>query len=409
MTITKRIIGLLLALCLLVSIAAVGIVPAAADTTYETYAQATVQGSNILHCFDWSYNNIRAALPEIAAAGYTAVQTSPVQPPKDYNASWTDADDQWWKLYQPLGLRIAEGDSWLGSIEELTMLCIEAEEYGVKVIVDIVANHLANNGARGGTYDNLNYDVDEELQNRDYYHEEPDEINDESRYNITHYHMGQPDLNTGNHEVQQKVIHLLHRCIDCGVDGFRFDAAKHIEVPEDPDGTESDFWANVIDAARSYTNDELFIYGEILGSPGPDCDMENYTQFMSITDSYTGDRVLAAAVGSDSDTLSENSYVNVHDADKSVLWVESHNTYMGDSGSAGIINTASVSNEDITRAWAIVGSRAESTSLFFARPSPVMGLAGTDDTWKSAAVAEVNKFKNHFEGTSEYLASSGSS
>lgn len=95
MTITKRITGLLLALCLLVSIAAVGIVPAAADTTCETYAQATIQGSNILHCFDWSYNNIRAALPEIAAAGYTAVQTSPVQPPKDYNASWTNAYDQW--------------------------------------------------------------------------------------------------------------------------------------------------------------------------------------------------------------------------------------------------------------------------------------------------------------------------
>ena len=84
-------------------------------------AQDTIQGSAVLHCFDWSYNNIKAKLPEIAAAGYTAVQTSPVQPPKDYQASWTDGVNQWWKLYQPLDLAIAEaGTSWLGSATELT-------------------------------------------------------------------------------------------------------------------------------------------------------------------------------------------------------------------------------------------------------------------------------------------------
>ena len=76
----RKLISLTLALCMVVSMFAVGIVPAAADTeTYETYAQETVQGSAILHCFNLSYNNIKAALPDIAKAGYTAVQTSPVQ------------------------------------------------------------------------------------------------------------------------------------------------------------------------------------------------------------------------------------------------------------------------------------------------------------------------------------------
>ena len=96
MLISRRITGLFLSLCMVLSVIAVGIVPAAADTEYETYAQDTVQGSAILHCFDWSYNNIKAALPDIAAAGYTAVQTSPVQAPKDYNAYWTDGVNQWW-------------------------------------------------------------------------------------------------------------------------------------------------------------------------------------------------------------------------------------------------------------------------------------------------------------------------
>ena len=66
-----------------------------------------IEGGAILHCFNWTYNEIRAALPDIAAAGYIAVQTSPVQQVKDYDASYMDSKGQWWKLYQPLGLRIA--------------------------------------------------------------------------------------------------------------------------------------------------------------------------------------------------------------------------------------------------------------------------------------------------------------
>ena len=52
MTITKRITGLFLALCMVILIVSVGVVPASTQTTHETYAQQTVQGSNILHCFD---------------------------------------------------------------------------------------------------------------------------------------------------------------------------------------------------------------------------------------------------------------------------------------------------------------------------------------------------------------------
>ena len=77
---------------------------------------------------------------------------------------------------------------------------------------------------------------------------------------------------------------------------------------------------------------------------------------------------------------------------------------MGSSGSGGYGNTSGVSDASVIRAWAITGSRAGSTSLFFARPNGTMGAASSDTTWKSTAVAEINKFKNYFEGTSEYLA-----
>ena len=58
MSFTKKLTSVILSLCMVLSVATVAIVPAAAETTYETYAQDSVQGGAILHCFDWSYNNI---------------------------------------------------------------------------------------------------------------------------------------------------------------------------------------------------------------------------------------------------------------------------------------------------------------------------------------------------------------
>lgn len=37
-----------------------------------------IQDGVILHCFDWKLSDIQAELPNIAKAGFSAVQTSPV-------------------------------------------------------------------------------------------------------------------------------------------------------------------------------------------------------------------------------------------------------------------------------------------------------------------------------------------
>ena len=34
-----------------------------------------IEDGNILHCFNWSISDITASIPEIAAAGFTSVQT----------------------------------------------------------------------------------------------------------------------------------------------------------------------------------------------------------------------------------------------------------------------------------------------------------------------------------------------
>ena len=373
-------------------------------TSKSTGPQSQIQGSAILHCFNWSYNSIKNNLDAIKDAGYTAVQTSPVQPAKDYSSAYRNQGGQWWKLYQPLGIRIASGsETWLGSKDDLKSMCAAAEAKGIKVIVDVVANHVANK-QDGGGYGNVNDSVDSELKRSDYYHDNGDRANDGSRWSVTQGHIGMPDLNTGHSDIQAKFKAFLQDCVNCGVDGFRFDAAKHIETPDDS-GCGSQFWPTVLGGVPN-----AYAYGEILNSPGNGGSVGMYTKYMSLTDNNAGDYRLVCANSGNASGLAINSAGDGKSglpANKSVLWCESHDTYMGESGSAGIKNTKSVSNASIIKCWAMVGGRADCSALFFARPAANMGDASSDTTWKSKPVAEVNKFKNYFAGETEYLSSQG--
>ena len=62
-----------------------------------------------------------------------------------------------------------------------------------------------------------------------------------------------PDLNSENWLVQQKVSNYVQQLKNDGVDGIRWDAAKHISLPSEDCG----FWSTVIDKS-------MYNYGEIL-------------------------------------------------------------------------------------------------------------------------------------------------
>ncbi len=427
------------------------LIPVYKNYTSETYAGTgttmenvdfgladDVQDGVILHCWNWSYNNIKDHMQEIAQAGYSAVQTSPVQQPKDYtyegnvdtNVGTPNGcganDGQWWKLYQPVTFSICDnGQTWLGTKEEFTQMCAEAEKYGVKVIVDIVANHMGNiTGWQNsmsditdqiGTYWNADMLIDSS-----YWH-----INDlqcwmsDGRNHITQGTIGMPDLNTSDARVQQMVLGLLKECVDCGADGFRFDAAKHIETPDDSADLASDFWPNVINGIREYADHDLFIYGEILNTVGDNFNISSYTKYMSVTDNATGDNKRNDVRYGNASSAANGSYA--YPADKVVVWNESHDTYVG-GGSSYLAD-----DDMIKQTWAIVGCRKDAAALFLARSyysdqlldengnkkdttnliQTKMGDVGTM-TWCDPSVSAVNNFHNAFIGQSESLSSSGS-
>lgn len=415
----KKIASLVVASALLTSsFAAITSVNAAeVDSAQTASADSTLRdkvGDGVmLHAFNWSYNTIKENLPAIAAAGYTTVQTSPVQQPKDYSTSG-DVTGQWWKLYQPISFHIAE-QSWLGTKDDLKSLCDEADKYGIKIICDIVSNHIANaDENRPDSVSNQvkKYEPDFYKKRRTYTRTYKGDANDSSVQAVVQGHVSKcPDLVTNDTAVQTYIINLLKECIDCGVDGFRFDAAKHIETEDDGEYA-SDYWKNITSSASSYytqkTGDDLYIYGEILNNCGADRSYSSYTKYINVTDNRTGDAVLYNVTKGKASTATNAKYKSGVAASNAVLWAESHDTYEGSSGSSGFSNTADVSDENVVKAWAIVASRKDSTALFFARPgTALMGGVSTDTTYKSTAVSEINKFHNLFVGQSEKLGSSG--
>ena len=250
------------------------------------------QNGSILQCFNWSFTAIKNNMAKIAEQGFTAVQTSPIQTAKEATAGKT-AKGSWWVQYQPADFTIetnANGTGALGTATEFRAMCDEAHKYGVRVIVDAVLNHMANQSKN-----DLSPAIPSKYRNNsNFWHDIKKNSWYESRYDITQFCMdGVPDLNTGSSDVQNAATSFLKECIDCGADGFRFDGAKHIEVPVDS-GFGSQFWPNVLGATTSYAKSTRgitpYYYGEVLDKPTGDNDISNgqtvansYTQYMSLT------------------------------------------------------------------------------------------------------------------------------
>ena len=361
-----------------------------------------IQDGTILHAFNWSLNNVKNELANIKKAGYSAVQLSPMQPQKDYyQGYWAQ---QWWKLYQPYGFSVAgNGQNVLGNKDDLISLCTEAKKQGVKIIVDVVTNHLAG-GSRtsfNGNVQNFEKEIyDNKLCHSDY----GEWAKDNNLRSIVQGNIGDyPDLKTEDSRVQNRVISMLKEYCDCGIDGFRFDAAKHIETPDD--GTyASNYWPNVIGAINNYYVDKgldkPYIYGEILTTCGTGRSYSSYTKYMSTIDNSQATALLTA-VNNGSTSAIKTIYNTKVNPDHLVLWAESHDTYSNDDK-----ETTNISSDIINKTYMIQASRKEAATLYLVRPgNSQMGEIGTTD-YKKDSIKGANLFHNYYTRSNEEISTS---
>lgn len=330
-----------------------------------------IQDGVILHCFDWTLADIQEEIPNIAKAGFTAVQTSPVHERAGKGSVWYD-------VYRPYDFKIGNG---LGTEADLKALCAKAHEYGVKVIVDVVANHT--------DYGN----VADRLKDQGLYHQPFDVGNWHDRHQVTFGKIGMWDLDTNNPTVQAIIKQYIQDLKACGVDGIRWDAIKHIGLPSEGDS----FMQNVVDQ-------EMYNYGEILDSTGGDDNVlfPEYQTYMSITDNGYGNGFADSFAGGSINGSVGNFNQRNAKTEKLVYWGESHDTYANDGG-----QSKNKSQNVIDRAYAVVAGNNGATALYFSRPAQKakndikFGDKGSVH-FKDAEVAQVNYMHNVCAGEPNY-------
>lgn len=346
----------------------------------------------ILHAWCWSFDTIKDNLPAIKKAGYTSIQTSPInQVVEGENGS--KALTNWYYHYQPTDYTI--GNYQLGTEADFKALTEEADKYGLHIIVDAVVNHTTSDVAA----------VSPKIKALGKWTHGNEGIKDfGDRYQLTQKSLlGLYDLNTQNKAVQEYLLAYLKRAVADGADGFRYDAAKHIELPKEYG---SDFWSVILN------NGAQFQYGEILqGSTSKEAD---YAKLMGVTASDYGEFIRNSLRQEEAyaEDLVDFQAPGVPE-DRLVTWVETHDTYANDNG-----ESTNLTDQDITLGWSLIASRKEGAPLFYSRPvggggqndrfpgQSEIGDAGSD-LFKNKTIVAINHFRNTMNGRDEYLHNIG--
>ena len=372
-----------------------------------------VQDGTIIQCWCWSFKTIEENIPAIAEAGFTAIQTSPANTclVGDYGGLdllGADLTGKWYYHYQPTDWKI--GNYQLGTRDDFISMCKKAEEFGISVIVDVLPNHTTPRikelapefvEAVGGMDKLFHKNNDHGIRNYG------------DRKECTTAQMGGlPDVNTENPLFQAYYMKYVNDLIDCGADGFRYDTAKHIGLPDDPKddySPENDFWPiftgkKAINGEMLHKADDLFIYGEVL--QGGNSREDAYGALFPVTASSYGSVLRSAVKNNKFSAKGLEDWRHPAAPKNIVTWIESHDTYANHGESAALTHA------QLRAGWALITARAGGTPLFFSRPQgpeatqfPGVSKIGDigNNEFKHPEVVAVNKFRTAMVGQDETL------
>jgi len=458
----KRILCVLFSVLLVLSFPMSATAVTNADTddhsqSFSTYKQfEAVSGSlpeiirsgRILNAWNCSYKNITDMLETISKQGFGTIQVSPPHevkmPTKGIKVVETSADEVingWWMFYQVVGFQINQSeDNALGTKNDFVKLCEEADKYGIKIIAEVVVNNMANNDDYTGEYfavsenpmDYLSDKVAEfesEIVENQAFHtpyvvcEYLETFGETNGQTIDEYAVEEsltqhatsllwylsknPDLATESQIVQDAVFEYLSELVEAGADGFYFREAKNVETDYDTHFA-SDFWNDTLERVRrDFVDVEVYAYGEILDKCGDGREFSEYTDYMDVTDTQGYWGIYQSVSGS----FGPHVFPRM---DHSVIYNESADIYTNGY-------TSALTFKQRNKIWALLASRKDITSVYFARPTDetarnrdevnaILNCVTLGDmnvtAWANPEVMAVNQFGNFFSGAFEHCTSS---
>jgi len=218
-------------------------------------------------------------------------------------------------------------DPKLGSMEDFDELVREAHQRGIKIILDMVLNHTSREhpwfleAMKSASSPYVNYYRTKQNgvslgaggMGRFYQYTRPDGSIFEY---FSAFWEGMPDLNLDNTDVVNELKDVLAFWLNRGVDGFRFDAAKHIFDPNElPSGSPTlalnkAFWNDLLRSARRIKPD-VYCIGEVLTENL--LEVSSYTGIFDSLFDFPTARQVMNVVRRMSATGFINSYQNIYD------------------------------------------------------------------------------------------------
>lgn len=194
------------------------------------------------------FNGVAKKVDYLKELGVDAVWLMPIMKAESYHG------------YDVTDYREVEPD--YGTIEDFQNMLNVLHENGIRVILDLVVNHTSDECE--WFKEALN---DKDSKYRNYYtiyEERPESAKgikykkDLGLYYYANYAASMPDLNYSNPEVRQDIKDITGYWLDMGIDGFRLDGAKEIDV--DPNITHE--WWKEFTTYVSEKNPGAFVVGE---------------------------------------------------------------------------------------------------------------------------------------------------
>ncbi|KAL7646603.1 UNVERIFIED_CONTAM: hypothetical protein RMT77_001854 [Armadillidium vulgare] len=254
------------------------------------YHDAFCDGKTVIvHLFEWKWSDIAAECERfLAAAGFCGVQVSP---PNEHILK-PDEGYPWWERYQPISYIL---ESRSGNEDEFRDMVSRCNAVGVRIIVDVVFNHMAGVGQSGTGSGGSSFDSDSlsfpgvpygsnDFTPRSMCPSSDGGIHDYNNAEEVRncYLTGLTDLYQGEDYVRQEIAGYLNNLISIGVMGFRVDASKHM-------------WPGDISIIESYVNDlstdagfpsgsRPFFYHEVIDNGGEAISVDEYYDLGRVTE-----------------------------------------------------------------------------------------------------------------------------
>lgn len=277
-----------------------------------------------VHLFEWKWDDVsRECETFLGPKGFAAVQVSPATE----HAVVPEKSFPWWQRYQPVSYKIS---SRSGDRTQFAHMIDRCHAAGVKVYADAVINHMSGElrgvGSAGSPF--AKYAYPGIYQPRDFH---------ACRHDITDYNnhdqvtncelVGLPDLDTGSHYVRDRLAHHLIDLVHLGVDGFRIDAAKHIQAID---------LAAIFHTLNAKVEPDPFIYQEVIDPGNEAVKKSEYYATGDVHEFEYGRKVGEKFLGTDGQTLAQLQTLGeswgLMPSDKAIVFIDNHDKQRGHGG-----------------------------------------------------------------------------